>query len=81
MLSKGQSPDGQGLASWKLIVKYPVPVAINLFLSGMVTMLPALLSGSVIMSMVLSLPTLGLALLNTLEKHDEQCVGAIIEPL
>ena len=68
----------KGLVNWKLIVKYPVRVAINPFVSGIGGMLPALVGGSVIVSVVLSLPTLGPALLNALEKEDAETAGTII---
>ena len=68
----------KGLVNWKLIVKYPVRVAINPFVSGIGSMLPALVGGSVIVSVVLSLPTLGPALLNALEKEDAETAGTII---
>ena len=68
----------KGLVNWKLIVKYPVRVAINPFVSGIGAMLPALVGGSVIVSVVLSLPTLGPLLLDALEKEMAEMAGAII---
>ena len=68
----------KGLVNWKLIVKYPVRVAINPFISGIGAMLPALVSGSVIVSVVLSLPTLGPLLLEALERQLPEMAGAII---
>ena len=68
----------KGLVNWKVIVKYPVRVAINPFVSGIGGMLPSLVSGSIIVSVVLSLPTLGPLLLNALEQQDQQLAGAII---
>ena len=68
----------KGLVNWKLIVKYPVRVAINPFVSGIGQMLPALVSGSVIVSVVLSLPTLGPLLLNALQHERVEVGGAIL---
>ena len=68
----------KGLVNWKLVVKYPVRVAINPFVSGIGAMLPALVSGSIIVSVVLSLPTLGPLLLNALEHQDSPTAGLII---
>jgi len=68
----------KGLASWKLVVKYPVRVAINPFVSSIGTMLPALISGSVIVSVVLSLPTLGPLLLEAIEREMPDLAGAIV---
>ena len=68
----------KGLQGWKVIAKYPVRVAINPFISGIGQMLPALVGGSVIVSVVLSLPTLGPVLLNSLLNEDVRTGGAII---
>ena len=68
----------KGLVNWKLIVKYPVRVAINPFISGIGAMLPALVGGSIIVSVVLSLPTLGPLLLAALMHEDANMSGAII---
>ena len=68
----------KGLVNWKLVVKYPVRVAINPFVSGIGSMLPALVSGSVIVSVVLSLPTLGPVLLAALTNEDAETAGAMI---
>ena len=68
----------KGLVNWKLIVKYPVRVAINPFISGIGAMLPALVSGTVIVSVVLSLPTLGPLLLTAIQQQMAEMAGAII---
>ena len=68
----------KGIASWKVIVKYPVRVAINPFVSGIGGMLPALVGGSVIVSVVLSLPTLGPVLLSALYREDAEMAGSIL---
>ena len=68
----------KGLVNWKLVVKYPVRVAINPFVSGIGQMLPALVSGSVIVSVVLSLPTLGPVMLQGLQAQEMELVGTII---
>ena len=68
----------KGMVSWRLIAKYPVRVAINPFVSSIGSMLPALVGGSVIVSVVLSLPTLGPLLLDAVFKQDTQLGGTII---
>ena len=68
----------KGLVNWKLIVKYPVRVAINPFVSGIGSMLPALVGGSVIVSVVLSLPTLGPSLLEAIQLEDAEYASAIL---
>ena len=68
----------KGMVHWKLIAKYPVRVAINPFVSSIGAMLPALVGGSVIVSVVLSLPTLGPLLLQAIKAEDMPLAAAII---
>lgn len=67
----------KGVAAWKLVVKYPLRVAINPLISGFGGMLPGLLGGSVIVSIVLSLPTLGPLMLRALQMQDMYLAGSI----
>nr|ADI19361.1 ABC-type dipeptide/oligopeptide/nickel transport systems, permease components [uncultured Chloroflexi bacterium HF0500_03M05] len=60
----------KGMSPWKLILKYPVRVACNPLISTIGYLLPYLVGGSVIVSMVLSLPTLGPVLLLAINKQD-----------
>ena len=60
----------KGLSEWKLILKYPVRLALNPLVSTLGYLLPTLMSGSVIVSVVLSLPTEGPLLLQALESED-----------
>lgn len=68
----------KGLPSWKVVLKYPVRVAINPFVSGIGSTLPALVSGSVIVSIVLSLPTLGPTMLEAITRQEAELVGALV---
>ena len=68
----------KGLPAWKAIAKYPVRVAINPFVSGIGAMIPTLISGSVIVSVVMSLPTLGPVMLHALQHQQPQLGGTII---
>jgi peptide/nickel transport system permease protein len=68
----------KGLPGWKVVVKYPVRVAINPFISGIGSMLPGLVSGSVIVSIVLSLPTLGPIFLYAVREQDGPITATII---
>ena len=68
----------KGLGPVKLILKYPVRVAINPLVSTIGYLLPSLVSGSVIVSVVLSLPTLGPVLLNAVRAEDTYTAGFII---
>jgi peptide/nickel transport system permease protein len=68
----------KGMAPWRLIMKYPVRVAINPLVSTVGYLLPALVSGSVIVSVVLSLPTLGPVLLESMIQEDVYTAGFIV---
>ena len=68
----------KGAVSWRLILKYPVRVAINPLVSTAGYLLPSLISGSVIVSVVLSLPTLGPILLRAIQLQDPYTAGFII---
>ena len=68
----------KGLPSVKAILKYPVRVAINPLISTVGYLLPALVSGSIIVSVVLSLPTLGPLLLEAILTEDVFLAGFII---
>ena len=60
----------KGLSEWKVILKYPVRIALNPIVSTMGYLLPFLMSGSIIVSVVLSLPTEGPLLLRSLLAED-----------
>jgi peptide/nickel transport system permease protein len=68
----------KGLPEWKVILKYPVRLALNPLVSTIVWLLPALVSGSVIVSVVMNLPTAGPMLLRSLTTQDMYLAGAII---
>ena len=68
----------KGLTNWRAVAKYPVRVAINPLVSGIGGMLPALVGGSIIVSIVLSLETLGPLMLLALRTENIQLAGTII---
>lgn len=68
----------KGLPEWRVILKYPVRLALNPLVSTIGWLLPALVSGSVIVSVVLNLPTAGPMLLRSLTTQDMYLAGAII---
>jgi len=68
----------KGMSNWRLILKYPVRVASNPLVSTVGYLLPALINGSIIVSVVLSLPTLGPVLLGAILQQDVFVAGAII---
>jgi peptide/nickel transport system permease protein len=68
----------KGLTERQVLLKYPVRVALNPFASGIAFLLPEIVSGSVIVSLVLSLPTVGPILLRSLLAQDMFLAGAIV---
>ncbi len=60
----------KGLPEWRLLVKYPLRQALNPFVSGLAWLLPSLIGGEAIVSIVLNLPTTGPVLLNALMMQD-----------
>lgn len=68
----------RGLAERKVIMKYPVRAAMNPFASTIGYLLPYTVSGSIIISIVLSLPTVGPLLLRSLISQDMLLASTII---
>jgi len=68
----------RGLAERRVILKYPVRAALNPFASTIGYLLPYTVSGSVIISVVLSLPTVGPLLLHSLISQDMLLGSTII---
>ena len=68
----------KGSPYFRVVLKYPVRVAFNPLISTMAYLLPALINGSIIVSMVLSLPTLGPVLLEAIKVEDVGLAGVII---
>ncbi|MDP9352554.1 MAG: ABC transporter permease [Chloroflexota bacterium] len=68
----------KGLPERKLLIKYPVRIAANPFISTSGAILPALVSGEIIVATILSLPTIGPLLLRSLQAQDMYLAGTII---
>src|SRR6266850_3408735 len=68
----------KGLPELKVITKYPVRVALNPFASTIGYTLPYIVSGSIIVSLVLGLPTVGPLLLKALIAQDMFLAGTIV---
>ena len=68
----------RGLPESRVILKYPVRVALNPFASTIGYLLPYVVSGSIIVSLVLSLPTVGPLLLRALIAQDMFLAGTIV---
>ena len=66
----------KGLTERRLIVKYPLRIAINPFLSGAGSILPGLISGAVITEIVLDLPAMGPVFLRAIRAEDMQLVAS-----
>jgi peptide/nickel transport system permease protein len=68
----------KGLPEHQVILRYPVRVALNPFVSTIGWVLPALISGEAIVAIVLSLPTTGPLLLRALMSQDMYLAGSFI---
>jgi len=68
----------KGLSEFRLLMKYPVRIALNPFVSTLGWAFPQLISGAVITAFVLSLPTAGPLLLQALLAQDMYLAGAFI---
>ena len=68
----------KGLPERRVIWKYPVRAALNPFASTIGYLLPFVVSGSIIVSVVLSLPTVGPLLLRSLVSQDMLLASTII---
>ncbi len=68
----------KGLHPFKVIMKYPLRVALNPFVADIGNLLPQIVSGAVIVSVVLSLPTTGPMLLGALRSQDMYLAGSFL---
>ena len=68
----------KGVPERKALLKYPVRVALNPFVSTIGWMLPATISGETIVSIVLSLPTTGPLLLRAMQVQDMYLAGSFL---
>jgi peptide/nickel transport system permease protein len=68
----------KGLGPTKALLKYPFRMSLNPFIADIGNLLPHLVSGSVLVSLVLSLPTVGPILLGALKSQDQFLAGFIL---
>jgi peptide/nickel transport system permease protein len=68
----------KGLPPTKALLKYPFRMSLNPFISDIGNLLPHLVSGSILVSLVLSLPTVGPILLAALKSQDQFLAGFIL---
>lgn len=68
----------KGMSELRLILKYPVRAAMNPFISTLGYLFPFIISGSIIVALVLGLPTIGPLLLRALVAQDMFLAGTIV---
>ena len=68
----------KGLSERRLLLKYPVRIALNPFVSTVGWVLPGIISGELIVATVLSLPTEGPLLLHALQSQDMYLAGSLL---
>lgn len=68
----------KGISERRLLLKYPVRAALNPFASAIAYLFPYLVSGSIVVSLVLGLPTVGPLLLQALVAQDMFLAGSIV---
>jgi peptide/nickel transport system permease protein len=68
----------KGLPPGRLLFKYPLRMALNPFIADIGSLLPSLISGAAIVSVVLSLPTNGPMLLRALQAQDMYLAGSFL---
>jgi peptide/nickel transport system permease protein len=68
----------KGLPPFRLLVKYPLRISLNPFIADIGSLLPELISGSVIVAIVMSLPITGPILLKALRSQDMYLAGSFL---
>ncbi len=68
----------KGLPPLRLLIKYPLRLSLNPFVSDIGNLLPQVISGAAIVSVVLSLPTTGPMLVHALQAQDQYLAGSFL---
>ena len=68
----------KGLPPHRVLFKYPLRMALNPFISDIGSLLPHIISGAAIVSVVMSLPTTGPMLLQALRSQDMYLAGSFL---
>jgi peptide/nickel transport system permease protein len=68
----------KGLPPLRTLLKYPLRMALNPFISDIGSLLPHVISGAAIVSVVMSLPTTGPMLLDALRSQDMYLAGSFL---
>ena len=72
------SARSKGLPQYRLLVKYPLRVAINFVVADIGHLLPSIISGAELVAIVLSLPTTGPVLIAALQSQDMYLAGSFL---
>ena len=68
----------KGVPETRLLIKYPIRMAANPWISSIGWLLPAVVGGEVLVALVLGIPTIGPLLLEGLLNQDMEVAGAIV---
>ena len=68
----------KGVPPLKLLLKYPFRMALNFFFADIGSLLPAIVSGEAVVAVVLSLPTTGPMMLDSLRSQDMYLAGSFL---
>ena len=68
----------KGLAPFRALVKYPLRMSLNFFISDIGKLLPTIVSGAEIVAIVLSLETTGPLLIRALQSQDMYLAGSFL---
>ena len=68
----------KGLSPFRALMKYPLRMALNPFISDIGNLIPQVVSGSAVVAVVLSLPTTGPMLIGALQSQDMYLAGSFL---
>ncbi len=68
----------KGMPQFRLLMKYPMRMALNPFVADIGSLLPSVISGSAVVAVVLSLQTSGPMLLDALSSQDQYLAGSFL---
>ena len=68
----------KGLSERKVLIKYPLRMALNPFIADIGNLLPQVISGSVIVAVIMDLPTTGPVILDALVSQDTYLAGSFL---
>jgi len=68
----------KGLPEWRVILQYPIRIAINPIISTIGWMLPGVVGGELVVSKVLNIPTVGPMMLDAVLGQDMYLAGGFV---